>query len=188
MNFRNNWLQKLLVSLVLSLTILTTFLANLNLPVNSFGANSTDSISIRQTKKDNNLILDYYILQTFKSPSRGIFLTLPKNQDGVWTDYQINQVRRTQKLPYLEINFQQSLLATKQNQKYELIKEWNQLRLRIGEMDKFLENGSYLYHIQLQFPISNYKQDLTLLQDWQDPVTNLEVQVNNQIYCSKTQS
>jgi hypothetical protein len=88
-----NLLQKISLKVFQNISILVIsvfyILASFNLQVQSFGSNFTNNISIHKTEntETKQIILDYYILQTFQSPSRGIFLTLPKNQDGNWTNY-----------------------------------------------------------------------------------------------------
>lgn len=186
-----NLLQKISLKIfqTISILVISVFyiLASLNLQVHSFGGNFTNNISIWQTTENDQFILDYYILQTFQSRSRGIFLTLPKNQDGIWTEYKIKKVAKSEKIeilsPSLEENMKNKTLA----ENFEEIKEWNELRLRVGDTNTFLENGSYLYHIQLEIPLSSSRQNLTVLQNWTDQVGWLEVRKNGQIYCNNGQ-
>ena len=157
----------------------------------AFGNNLTKNISIHKTEiknaNGNQIILDYYILQSFQSPSRGIFLTLPKNQDGNWTEYQINQVTKSPKITDLNPSLEKNLQNPTFDEKFDQIQEWNELRLRIGEPNTFLANGSYIYHIRLAIPKTENNQNLTLLQNWKDPIGSLEVRIDEQIYCNNQQ-
>jgi uncharacterized membrane protein YgcG len=201
--------------------------------VNSAQKNSnfTDNIEIKITESSDNLELEYNILQTFSKASRGIFLSFPKNMDGIWTDFQVQSVQKTNLTSYLqnknfskneiqnepqieiqnelekeietemqnelenepknELNFaeiKKDNLANLSSEKYEHIKEWNEFRVRIGEVDKILEKGIYLYQIKIKTTKNSQNQyNFRLLGDWNDQIGSFEIIKNNQIYCNSAQ-
>lgn len=75
------------------------FIFSLFLPLNELktdaSTNETELIRIVINQKtDTKLDLSYYVVENFSTESRGIFLALPKNQGGVWTDYKLKSVQR----------------------------------------------------------------------------------------------
>lgn len=168
-----------------------------NLPSNS--TNFTNNIQIKVTENSDNLELEYNILQTFGKASRGIFLSFPQNMDGVWTDFKIQSIQKTNYLnSYLQNNqdfngttferLKTENLANLTNEKYDQIKEWNEFRVRIGETDKILAKGSYFYQIKLKTS-KNFqnKYNFRLIGDWNDQIGNFEIIKNNQLYCNSAQ-
>jgi len=166
--------------------------------------NQTELIKIViNDQTSTKLDLSYYIVQNFKNESRGIFLALPKNQNGVWTDYNLKLVQRTNRPiattfgSKLEIDDNLNTISTTdflnikttnklnfQLEPYDEIKEWDQFRLRVGKADRILDLGIYVYKIDLEMslsPDSNY--DLELLQDWRESVGKIEIIQKNQNLC-----
>ncbi len=143
--------------------------------VYSFGNNFTNNIKIEVEEQDDSLILEYQITQTFFSSSRGIFLSVPKDQNGIFTNYEVLEIKRTinpsdEFLNYT-IDFENLDSYLIQNDKYEEIREWDQFRFRIGDENTYLQNGTYIYYIKLKAnKDSNYAYDFVLLRDWVDPV------------------
>jgi hypothetical protein len=76
-------------------------------------------------------------LQSFQSPSRGIFLTLPKNQDGIWTEYTIKKVAKSEKIAVLNPSFDENIKENTENTKFEEIKEWNEVSQKYKKLSKF---------------------------------------------------
>ena len=91
-------------------------------------------------------------------------------------------IYKSEKIKVLSSNFDYNIKENTENTKFEEIKEWNELRLRVGDVNTFLKNGTYLYHIQLEIPLSSSRQNLTVLQNWTDQVGWLEVRIDGQIY------
>ena len=55
--------------------------------------NITESIAIQVVDQKDKVEINYTITEDFLKPnSHGIFLSLPKNQDGIWTEYQLGKV------------------------------------------------------------------------------------------------
>jgi hypothetical protein len=96
-------------------------------------------------------------------------------------------VVKSKRIDNLKSSLEENLKNETFEEKFEEIKEWNELRLRVGDANTFLENGSYLYHIQLEIPLSISRQNLIVLQNWTDPIGFLEVQIDGQIYCNNGQ-
>lgn len=163
--------------------------------------NFTNNIQIKIIENPDNLELEYNILQTFGKASRGIFLSFPKNMDGVWTNFQIQSVQKTNYLnSYLQNNSKSSSdlldfekiktdnLGNLTNEKYDQIKEWNEFRVRIGESDKILPKGVYLYKIKIKTTKnSENKYNFRLIQDWNDQIGSFEIIKNNELYCNSDQ-
>jgi hypothetical protein len=181
--------------LILSLSIL--FLNFTLIPVHSqTKENLTNQINLEIQENPDNLDLAYTITQTFNKPSRGIFLSLDKNQNGIDTKFEILKVEKSQKIEDKEFEINnQKWLKNNQNlqklefkaEKYEEIKEFNQLRFRVGDKNTFLE-GSFQYKIYLKASKSpDYKYSFTYLKDWEDKIDQFTVYKSNQIYCSNNQ-
>jgi len=164
-------------------------------------SNFTNNLQIKVVENSDNLELEYNILQTFGKASRGVFLSFPKNMDGIWTEFGIQSVQKTSlvnlqslenKNEFGNIDFEklktenlQSLTA----EKYDQIKEWNEFRLRIGNVDKILPKGTYLYQIKLKATKSQAnKYNFQLIRDWNDQIGNFEIIKNGKPYCNSTTS
>lgn len=178
--------------------------------------NVTDLIKIVINQKtDTKIDASYYIVENFKVSSRGVFLALPKNQSGVWTDYNLKSVQRTifpinnidnnpiysfappespnsnfeidhkkNTINLINSDSPEPLALDFQKEPYDEIKEWNQIRFRIGQKDRYLPVGVFVYKIDLEISLNpSYKYDLTLLQDWTETVNRIEVIENNQDLC-----
>jgi uncharacterized membrane protein YgcG len=158
------------------------------LEVHGFGSNRTESIDIDISQKDDSTIrLSYTIIQSFNEPSRGIFLSLPNNQNGVWTGYSLIEAVRSQE-PIEQDQFDNELIADRsfstQNAKVSTILEWNQFRIRLGDENIFLAQGNYYYSIVIDAQISaDYEYNFTVLRDWVDPVDSLSVTFNDESVC-----
>jgi hypothetical protein len=154
--------------------------------------NVTNSIQIdvRIDQARKKLTLNYTILEQFNRPSRGVFISLPKNQAGVWTEYNIIKVQRSQNLSQSDQIGQPG--PKPEDEFFATFLELNQLRLRTGRADVFLDAGVYRYDMQIEAtyePDLNY--DFTVLRDWQESLASLEVSLDgknlcgDQIQCSK---
>jgi uncharacterized membrane protein YgcG len=173
------------------LSIFLFFQQTLSFPVQAFGANYTPSIIINTVNQGETVLIEYTISQVFLEDSRGIYLSLPKNQDGVWTHYTVKQVQKRwigptpeqrQNTTADELKPTESSLSP---ERYEMISEWDQMRIRIGEENTFLEKGEWEYNIQIEATRSqNSSYNLTLLHGWEDGINKVQVQQNGQITCS----
>jgi uncharacterized membrane protein YgcG len=160
----------------------------IDLKTQAFGTNKTDSLAVViSTDKDaKKITLTYQIWQTFNESSHGIFLALPKNQAGIWTEYTLKSVKRSA-VP-LEISntktFPKISSLGLDSDKYEYIKEWDQFRVRVGDKNTTLLKGQYYYEMVVDAtydPAQEY--DFTVIHDWTDPVKNLKVIQNEQDLC-----
>jgi len=165
--------------------------------------NQTEIIRIVVNQKtDTKLSLSYYVVEIFNKESRGIFLVLPKNQDGIWTDYKLNSVQRTVDPVAINVNSQTKATSTTvtalvdflvtrntgglqfQNEPYDEIKEWNEFRIRVGKPDRILPLGVFVYKIDLEVSLNpNYNYNLTLLEGWGEELNKIEVIDNGQNLC-----
>ena len=162
-------------------------------------SNVTQEISIEantntSTKK---ITLNYFITEKFNKSSHGIFLALPKNQDGVWTNYSVKKVLRAESETICELNCKDTLdtLAGQEyldklpwvNEKFEEINEWNQFRFRVGDSQKLLPPKYYYYEIEIE---ADYNPDLAynfnFLDGWNEEIlnSNLSLNINGQKKCS----
>jgi len=168
------------LSYILALLSVVIIFSGLDsIPISAFGDNSTDSITVKVSpdKNTKKITLTYQIWQTFKEKSHGVFLSLPKNQGGIWTEYELKSVKRspealevvTEKIPKIS---SQGLSADK----YEFFKEWNEFRVRIGDKDKTLSKGKYYYEFVVE---ASYNPDqaynFTVIHDWTDPVKTIKI-------------
>jgi len=178
--FQKFWLVLILI------TTLFASIVSTGVQAKAFGANYTDSIKIDIKTESSKYIINYNVIQTFRESSRGIFLALPKNQDGIWTEYKVNSVQRSSLLNPTQKN-RSNILDNPQlnNEKYEEIKEWGQLRVRVGDKDKSLALGQYNYQIQLEATRNqDYAYNLTLLYDWLDPVISISASLDGKNVCT----
>lgn len=171
---------------LLTFGLIWVFLLSNELQVTAFGNNVTNNITIETNKTQDNLLLTYYITQTFvETESRGVFLTLPQNQDGVWTNYTIKSVEISDKI---DLNEQYNpTLNQFQSTSYDQIKEWNQFRLRVGDENKTIEIGTYTYKIIIDATTSSqlsYK--FTTLADWGDKIDSANVFVDGKDLCKES--
>lgn len=132
--------------------------------------NITKSIHINTAIEGDKMYIDYIINQDFNQDSRGVFLALPKNQNGVLTNYQILSVRKQ----FIADNDGQKVQSNTVNEPYQIIHEWNQLRFRVGKSDVYLPKGEYMYTIQLLATINpDVGYNFVVLQDWGDQLDEL---------------
>ena len=159
----------------------------LDLKIQAFGTNKTDSITVLVSpdKESKKINLTYQIWQTFNESSRGIFLALPKNQAGIWTEYSLKSVKRSpepleissEKLPKISA---QGLMS----EKYEFIKEWDQFRVRVGDKNTTLPKGQYYYELVAEADYDpNQQYDFTVMYDWTDPVKAIKIIENEKDLC-----
>jgi uncharacterized membrane protein YgcG len=167
--------------------------------------NLTRSIDIQATTDQDQMIIEYEIIQNFRTSSRGIFLSLPKNQDGVWTEYEVKSVQK-QRLessisslpsintePIVTSDQEQGTLEDGfveledfKNEPFEVIGEWNQFRFRIGDKDTYLPLGYYRYQFEIR---ANYNPEnsyqFTFLRDWQDSISypGISLSIDDQLIC-----
>jgi Predicted membrane protein (DUF2207) len=159
-------------------------------------SNITKSFEITVVENSDQGIveLEYNIRQDFLIPSRGIFIALPNVQGDfgsqVWVDYSVLNIQKRLVAKSLEspknelnpiesvennsLNLQNKNTAW-QDEKYENIKENDELRIRIGDPDVTF-TGEYEYRLNLlaKFP-KNVKFDLILLQNWRDNIESIKV-------------
>lgn len=168
------------LSYILVLLSITTLFSSFGaISAAAFGDNFTDSISVLVSpdKNTKKITLTYQIWQTFKEESRGVFLSLPKNQGGVWTEYELKSAKRSPE-PLESISEKIPKISSQglSNDKYEFFKEWNEFRVRIGDKNKTLSTGKYYYEFVVE---ASYKPDqeynFTVLHDWTDPVKAIKI-------------
>jgi hypothetical protein len=153
-------------------------------------SNITNIIDIKAQTDDSKIYLDYTITQTFKQSSRGIFLSLPKNQNGIWTNYELKEIIRTsQPVVSSRLSIEEEIGEIIEpdfiSDNVDIIKEWNQIRFRVGQEDTFLQNGTYIYNIKLEANYnSSYNYNFVVLRDWQDQTDTINLSLNDQIICS----
>ena len=161
----------------------------LSLKTQAFGANTTDSITVlvSPNKESQKIELTYQIWQTFnESTSHGIFLALPKNQGGVWTEYILKSVKRNPEAMEIQNlkNFPKIDSSGLMSDKYESIKEWDQFRVRVGDKNTTLNKGQYYYEMVVEADFEpNQEYDFTVVYDSRDPVKSLKVIQNEQDLC-----
>jgi uncharacterized membrane protein YgcG len=179
-----------------------SFFSPFQINLEAYGANSTPEIAINISQiSQDKLLINYLITQTFEEEdSHGIFLALPKNQDGIWTDYNIKSVEISKELgercgfdnaqstvqcANKDFKIDQTTPINFRSEKYEEIKEWNELRVRVGDKDQVIEKGTYLYKIEIEATINtNYNYSFTVLNDWGDPVDNISAFVDQKDICT----
>jgi uncharacterized membrane protein YgcG len=143
-------------------------------------------------EKESKIEINYTIIEALYGDSRqGIFISLPKDQDGIWTDYKIMNVKRSDPQDYTSfsrLDFAKSSdlgFKNKKQEPYKKILEHNQLRLRVGQAGKHLEKGVYEYNIKLE---ATYKPDLSynfsFISNWVGGVPELALKVNDQFICT----
>jgi hypothetical protein len=153
-------------------TILSLFFAQLS--GYAFGSNVTDLIAIQAKTSANKIEISYEITQTFNLDSRGVFLTLPRNQSGIKTDYQVISVQK-KKVDRKNEKFN--------DEKFEAISEIDELRIRVGDKNTIII-GQYIYQIDIVATATDKNQyDFTFLKDWNDPVGKISLEVNNIQQC-----
>jgi len=188
-------LKNRLLAGIIFLSLLLTASSYILLPVQAFGENKTNNIAIVANQADpQTLQLDYTVTQTFATESRGIYFSLPKNQNGVWTEYEVTSVKRSQKFDKIDqkqpiqynlpcsqctklIDQQYPLLQPVfADEPYDIISEWNELRFRIGKPDRILDIGTYIYTFRVEVKASvAAKHNVVVLHDWTDPVDSVAV-------------
>jgi uncharacterized membrane protein YgcG len=149
--------------------------------------NETANISIvsnvnASTKK---ITIKYFITEKFNKPSRGVFLALPKNQDGVWTEYSVKNVIKAKSNEKCDLKCAETLDWS--SEKYELINEWSEFRIRIGDKNVYLDPGFYSYGLEVE---ADYNPDLAynfvFLEGWTENIINNDINlyVNGQWVCT----
>lgn len=170
------------------LFLLTLILGSsvLKLSVNTYypGENSTEEIKVEVLDKGDKLNITYTITEYLGYTERhGIFLVLPKNQDGVWTEYKVKRVERRDPADPLKYYGGYTMLK---EDNYDIIKEWNEFRLRVGDKDINLPIGIYQYEIELEATKNeDYKYDFTLIKDRVGYVPEISVYLDGRGMCEK---
>ncbi len=164
------------------LVFLLFFLGFGNLNTNAYtNGNTTELFKatiLEQTS--SSLKVQYNIIQDFKLNSHGIFLSLPKNNNGVWVEHSIDNVVK------------KAVTETSNNaafipEEYQQIKEFNEFRIRIGD-PQIATTGRYEYQfvVNANFPVDTFVK-LTLMQGWLDPINQVEVfDSNGQNICNNS--
>jgi uncharacterized membrane protein YgcG len=150
----------------------------------------SDQISVSIRDQGDSLEISYVFDQVFQGEAnRGIYLALPKNQDGFWTNYELLGVQRSTRFEpaqnQAEETLQRQRMTVFQDEPYDQIKEWSEFRVRVGHPNRILENGWYRYQITLKTNKSNANAHFfTFLRDWGDPIRRLSITYNGQNFCS----
>jgi len=160
------------------------------LDTQAFRVNQTFLVDVKVHQNGKNTLLEYTIFQYFAEDSRGIFMSLPKLQDNVWTKYTVSNVNRA----YLEAKCNIDIFTYLQTidsvlvpclrsqnldfrpEPWDQIIEWDQMRFRIGQDDVILPQGFHVYRFTIQAEAENesrFRQ--TILHDWGDPVHAMRV-------------
>jgi uncharacterized membrane protein YgcG len=138
--------------------------------------NYMQAININLREDGNKLNIEYQLEHVVapNQKTRGVFIALPNSQDGVWTQYLIE-----------DVSFKKAVADPWKNQKYQLINEWNEFRLRVGDENEFLTPGIYYYRITLGANKNpNLKYDFTLLSNWTEEVKDIKVFYGGQELCA----
>ncbi len=150
-------------------------------------ANTTKSIAIRVQENPQGVELNYTITEKFnRDQSHGIFLTLPKQQGGVWTTYTLQDVTwngwYASTIPQSKDNFTQT--------PYQLINEWNQFRVRVGNPNQTLpKDQEFTYNLRIQASKNReYQYPFTILTDWQEPIEAMQISFNGAVVCNSPQA
>ena len=100
-------------------------------------SNETPNISIvsNVNASAKKITIKYFITEKFNKPSRGVFLALPKNQDGVWTEYAVKNVIKAKSNEKCDLKCAETLDWS--SEKYELINEWNEFRISNQDLIKW---------------------------------------------------
>jgi uncharacterized membrane protein YgcG len=147
-------------------------------------SNETPNISIvsnsdATTKK---ITIKYFITEKFNKPSRGVFLALPKNQDGVWTEYSVKKVIKAESNEKCDLKCAETLDWN--SEKYELINEWNQFRIRIGDKNVYINPGFYSYGLEVEADYNpNVAYNFVFLNDWKEKISLLSLKYNGKMVC-----
>ncbi|GAB4145161.1 MAG: hypothetical protein OHK0017_04480 [Patescibacteria group bacterium] len=163
----------------------------------------TDFIQINASQRDNKLNIEYLVLEGLYDPENrhGLFLSLPKNQAGIWTEYKLLSVERSPRvncekdLPSAD-NFLKCFELLDQNlvslgdsaklvpENNEQFKEWNEFRVRLGNKDVNLDPGTYFYKISIEATIDiSRSYNFSIINDWNDPIQSSKFIFNGQVFC-----
>ncbi|MGL4759416.1 MAG: DUF2207 family protein [Patescibacteria group bacterium] len=141
-------------------------------------ANYSEDVTISTYYEESKKYIDYTIKHVFEPSSQkrhGIFLSLPKLQDGISYNY---------KLEY-------SPTKNDKEEKYRIVNEIDQFRVKIGDENTVLEPGEYVYKIRLSTNAQyNNQHEFVYLKDWNDYVNNLSFidKQNAESICSNIKS
>jgi hypothetical protein len=147
-------------------------------------SNETANISIVSSTNTSNkkITIKYFITEKFNKPSRGVFLALPKNQDGVWTEYSVKNVIKAKSNEKCDLKCAETLDWS--SEKYELINEWSEFRIRIGDKNVFIDPGFYSYGLEIE---ADYNPDVAynfiFLNDWTETIRQLSLKYNGNMFC-----
>jgi uncharacterized membrane protein YgcG len=134
-------------------------------------ANNTENMRISISENNQKTVIQYDIAYVFSSNNKnrhGIFLSLPKIQDGIAYDYTLGD----------------KPTRNSSNEKYDIINEINSFRIRIGDKDINLEPGQYNYRFTiLTNQNKEYNHKFQYLYDWNDNINSIEVRRNGFSIC-----
>jgi hypothetical protein len=150
-------------------------------------SNTTKSVFIQAQENPQGIELNYTITERFnRSNSHGIFLAIPKQQGGTWTTYSVQDIKWNGWFPGSE----QQNKSTFTQSPYQLINEWNQLRVRVGNPNQTVPQGQeFTYTLRIQASKNrDYQYPFTLLTDWQEPIEAMQIQFNSAIVCDSFSS
>jgi len=158
----------------------------------AFGENQTFLIDVEINQNETETVLEYTIFQYFIEESRGVFLSLPKLQDNVWTEYTVENVARAEVQNLCDADdfiqashrrIQDELVPCLidaqvefEAEPWDAITEWNQLRFRVGKPDVILNQGLHAYRFTVQAEsedVSRFEQ--RILYDWDDELNTVQV-------------
>jgi hypothetical protein len=115
----------------------------------------------------------YTITQTWSDGTSPLVIDLPKNNQGVWTNYGIvsSQVIDAETLTEIEVET-------------KVIKELDTFHIVIEPVNSSSEKAVYLYELELQVTVDPEKKyDLVLVNNWQYEVGILRIEANEKSIC-----
>ncbi len=141
-------------------------------PINVY-ANNSPTIRIDISNEGNKTIINYdidYIFTEDNVNRHGIFMALPKIQDGVNYDYTLKN----------------NVIKNGSSEKYDIINEINSFRLRIGDKNVNLEPGQYNYRFSIVTnTVKDYNHKFKYLYDWRDSISNFEIRRDGYSICDQ---
>ncbi len=180
------------LSLLIILVVITGVLVSSQVLAQSSNKTNLIRIDVKEDTQNQKINLTYKILEQFNQPSRGVFFSLPKNQNGVLTDYRLLRVQRSVE-PFAQIpdptnplivagNFSTNTYL--QPEPYRQFLELDQFRLRVGDENTFIDTGIYYYEIEVEASYNlNVNYEFTILRDWLEDVDTFQVYFNNTDIC-----
>ena len=167
------------------------FNSNLDYSIPYFNSTLGVFADVKTIPKNQKIEINYTIIESLYGESRqGIFLSLPKNQDGIWTNYKVLKVEKSNPKNYNDdfLNFAKENNLDFENFKpesYKKILEYDQLRLRIGTAGTHLPKGVYQYNIKIE---ANYQPNLNyefeFAKDWTGEIKETALRFDGEFICS----